>query len=1136
MALTLILGASGAGKTEWMYQKALETADRRKKATVLFIVPEQFSLQTMEDLIVRSTSKSMSNIEVLSFLRLSYRVFAELSVSTGELLTDIGKSLILKRVLEQTADKLRLFASNRKKAGFLDELKSLISEFYQYEITPEMLEEMAEREETDPVLKKKLSELSLLLSEFQKRTEGKYCPTETVSDRLAEVIGESALMKECYVFLDGYTGFTPSQYSLLSRLLSGARETYLTLTTEAEALSEQAEYGLFALTQRTKRTVIGLAENVNCPVSELLLEKCKRTPGLDALERGIFRYPAPKPVSCNGEVLLYEKKNRDEEAAFVAADIAKRVRNGRLHYRDFAVITGDLEDYKDRIAGECEKAGIPVFADCAENITHNALFELIRAVLKNAAQNFSYDSIFRYLKNPLTDYTVEETSELENYCLGCGIRGESGWRREWNYRYRTNRELPLTKINALRARVHEELAEVSAHLNGICSVEERTRILYEFLDRTDVENKLREIANRYEQQGQTAEASEYSKLFTFVTDLFDRFVELLGTEEMPLSEYMDLLETGFSKCSLGRIPQGSDVVVIGDLTRTRLSKIKVLYLVGANEGVTPPAIGSGGLISETERDYLKGKQLFLAPGEKEALYTEQLYLYSVLTKPQNGLILTYSRVSADGTALQPSWFLSKIGAVFTDFSVQKEEEFGTGQILQNDQGRRFLLEGLREFAAGTEPKSSAFWELFSRMFRDNPNEARSLLRTAFYGNTAGKLTGETAQRLYGALLLGSVSRLEKYASCAFAHFALYGLSLEERAEYRVNAPDMGTLYHAALEIFTRKLREDGISWHALTPELEEKYCEAALGEAAEGFENGVFFGNKRNGYLLVRARRILTRAIERLQKQMTGSRFEPEHCEQIFEQTSRFLSLNGKIDRYDLCNEDGVWYLRVMDYKSGNVTLDLAKLYYGLQVQLEVYLSAAQRQTQKERGVIPEPAGMFYFPLADPFIPRDEKDAKKVSDSLLPQGMLNSDPKAVAVLDTSLADGTGSLKPDTVSKLLPAATDKAGKLKGKQTADREAFELVTEYVYSKLDEEAKEIFDGNIAEAPFVMAKENACKYCTLHSICGFDGRLPEYKARKIPAMKTEEAMEAIREKLRPTEEQSLSPEMENGKEATENG
>ena len=131
MALTFILGASGAGKTEWMYQSILRTAKEHPERTVLVIVPEQFSLQTMQDLIIRSEIKSMSNIEVLSFLRLSYRVFEELGIVPGELLTDIGKSLLVKRVVNRFAGELRMFAANVKKAGFIDEMKSLISEFYQ---------------------------------------------------------------------------------------------------------------------------------------------------------------------------------------------------------------------------------------------------------------------------------------------------------------------------------------------------------------------------------------------------------------------------------------------------------------------------------------------------------------------------------------------------------------------------------------------------------------------------------------------------------------------------------------------------------------------------------------------------------------------------------------------------------------------------------------------------------------------------------------------------------------------------------------------------------------------------------------------------------------------------------------------
>ncbi len=1119
MALTFILGASGAGKTEWLYKNILKTAEEHPERTVLVIVPEQFSLQTMKDLIMRSETKSMSNIEVLSFLRLSYRVFEELNVEAKELLSDVGKSLLIKRVLNRFAGELRLFASNVKKAGFLDEMKSLLSEFYQYGITPEGLRAMLETAKDEPVLQKKLSDIAVVYEGFAEAVEGKYLPTETVFDVLAGVVDRSALFRDCDVFFDGFTGFTPSQYGLLTKLLQKAGHCYMTLTADREAAASPApEHGLFYLTLHTKEVVGRLAKEAGCPVDCLLLPEKGELPrfagkkALLALEKGLFRYPLPHKATCGNEIAIYVKSNRAAEAAFVAADIARTVRKDGIRYGSVAVVTGDVAGYGELLLTECQRAGVPAFLDSKRKIFHNPCITLVRAVLQNALTGYSHDAVFRYLKSGLTGFSTEEVAALENYCLACGIRGERMWRSEWKYRYRTGRKLDMDALNRARSRVYEALSGVTKGLTEKKTVGERTRVLYEFLEREQAEETLRQLAERFEEKGDLVRSAEYRQVYRQVLELFDRFAELLDREELSLREYAELMETGLRECKVGIVPPSTDCVVIGDITRTRLSEIDVLYLVGVNEGVTPAQSGGGGLLSEAERELLKERKVELAPTRKEAAYTEQFYLYSMLTKPKQRLVLTYSRLSAEGQALQPSYFIRRITELFSNLTVREEEKDAYLFLLQNDEGRGYLLDGIRRFAAEGGVEDSAFWELYRQaMHRDEPG-TRRLLETAFFGNSAKNMSEDAAKRLYGSILYGSVTRLEKYAACAFAHFLQYGLSLEERTQYKASAPEIGTLYHTALELFTKKVRDEGLSWHTVSREERERLCTASLNEAVETFENGVFAGNRRNEYLIVKAKRVLLKTVEMLQEQIRGSKFEPEHCEAVFEHTAKYLALHGKIDRYDLCRNEGKWYLRVVDYKSGTKKFDLAELYYGLQVQLEVYLAAAMRQATEEHGAAPCPAGMFYFHIEDPFLPREKYSEAAVQEAFRPDGLFNRTPSAVTALDVSLRAENGGLKPSEVSKLIFAETDKEGTLK---TASRgiseEGFYDLTNYVYAKLEQEAEEILAGTAEAKPYRYKKTTPCGYCAYRTVCGFDNRLPEFSYRELPELKQEELWEKLR-------------------------
>jgi len=698
---------------------------------------------------------------------------------------------------------------------------------------------------------------------------------------------------------------------------------------------------------------------------------------------------------------------------------------------------------------------------------------------------------------------------LENYCLACGIRGERMWKNEWKYRYRTRLEVDLGYLNTLRERIYKELSGIGKKLTEAKTAGERTRALYEFLAELGVEEKLRETEALFEEKNDLVRAGEYRQVYRKVMEILDHFTELLDTEEMSLREYIELMETALKECKVGVVPTGTDCVVIGDMTRTRLTDIDVLYLAGVNEGVTPTQGSTGGLISEAEREFFKEKHVELAPTGKESIYMEQFYLYAMLTKPRKKLIMTHSRLSAEGQALRQSYFIRRIGELFTTFSVREEEEQSYMSLLRNDMGRTYLLDGLRRFAAEGNIEDAAFWELYRRFAIRDEEETKRLLRTAFFGNPTGSVHEAVAKRLYGAVLYGSVTRMEKYAACAFAHFLQYGLSLEERAQYRVAAPELGNLYHMALELFTKKVRDSGLSWHTLSETEREALCEASLSEAVDSFENGIFGGTNRNAYLVTKAARVLKKTVEMLQEQIKGSLFEPKHCEAVFEHTAKYLSLHGKIDRYDVCYSDDKWYLRVVDYKSGAKKFDLAELYYGLQVQLEVYLAAALRQSAAEDGVVPVPAGMFYFHVEDPFLPREKYSEDAVREAFRPDGVFNRSVSAVSALDVSLRAENGGLKPSETSKLIYAETDKEGQLKANSKGIHEDdFGTLTEFVYHKLEQEAEAILAGDTEAKPYRYKKGTPCEYCSYRTVCGFDNRLPEFSYRDLKELSKEELWE----------------------------
>lgn len=180
-------------------------------------------------------------------------------------------------------------------------------------------------------------------------------------------------------------------------------------------------------------------------------------------------------------------------------------------------------------------------------------------------------------------------------------------------------------------------------------------------------------------------------------ELFDKFVSLLGEEEIALKDYCELLDAGLEEAKVGVIPPSLDQVMIGDVERTRIKNIKALFFVGANDTLLPGNTGVGGLLSECDREQFQKKEISLSPGAKEKIYIQKFYLYLNLTKPTKFLFLSWAKVSGEGKSLRPSYLIQELMRLFPDLKPVDEEEKSWQQCeMTRRTGILRLAEGLRE--------------------------------------------------------------------------------------------------------------------------------------------------------------------------------------------------------------------------------------------------------------------------------------------------------------------------------------------------------------------------------------------------------------------------------------------------------
>ena len=1135
MALQLILGGSGSGKTTYLYDEVIRLSMEHPQEQYFLSVPEQFTMQTQKDIVTRHPNHGTMNIDIVSFARLAYRIFEELAVEQLSVLDDMGKSMVLRKVAAAQKRQLVLFGGQLSKPGFVGQLKSMLSEFYQYGITPEALREMAPSARS-PLLRQKLEDLALVEQSFQEYIEGHYITTEQVLDVLCRLIPESGLIRNSVIALDGYTGFTPVQYRLTELFLVYAKQVYVTVTAD-EAAGIYGKMGIQNLFYMSRQMAVRLSEiaekNQVKKLPDIMLGEQKnrrfaRRPELAWLEQNLFRYGTDSAYTgeATDSIVFFQASNPSGEVSHIVHEIQRLVQEGKARYREIAVITGDLPGYGKEITHQFTQNQIPHFMDDKKNVLDNCLVELIRASLEAVRQDFSYESVMRYLRTGLVSQERTMVDRLENYILAMGIRGGKRFRETWERTYRGAGDLNVTEVNAFKDRVLAPLFAMQERFRQAdLTIAGMTEAVLTLLADCRAEEQLESYQEYFIKIGEHRLAKEYGQVYGLVTELLKRLSDLLGEERVSRKEYLEILDAGFAELKVGVIPAVADRVVVGDITRTRLAHIRVLFFAGVNDGIVPARKERGSLLSDRDRDFLGEHHLELAPTAREESFQQRFYLYLMMTKPSKQLILSWCRTGADGKSRRPSFLIGELRTMFPNAALTDQETQADPEIYSVAEAKQRLSAKLGQYRDGQleqDEENAQFLELY-RWFassKDNQETLRRFMDAAFFVYEQQGISHAVAKALYGEILSGSVTRLEQYAACAYSHFLRYGLELLERKRFELASSDIGTLFHESIDLCFRRVKEKQYDWHTMTNETRDMLVEECVAAVTENYGNTILGSSARNRYLAQRVEQITKRTVWALQQQIKKGDFIPAGFEVSFSAAdnlsamkialseSEALHLRGRIDRMDVCEDGGKVYVKIIDYKSGSTSFDLLALYYGLQLQLVVYMDAVTEMAQHDypdKEVVP--AGILYYNIADPLAekkgqPDPEKIDAEILKKLRMNGLVNSELEVVRHLDRTIEKES-----DVIPVVLKDGEVQAGR---SSVANRERFARLSQFVHRKLKEAGQEILDGEIGVAPYKNGQRTACDYCPYHAVCGFDRKTSGYEFNRWKNRKTEEIWEEI--------------------------
>jgi len=1115
-----LFGRAGSGKSHYILEEMKKALVETEQELIL-IVPDQFTLQAERDLIEKMELPGIMRIQVLSFTRLAQRVFSEVGGTTRRHINDQGKQMIIRKIIDESEKELRIYKKGAQQEGFISKLSELLCELKQQTILPQELIQGTSSMETDSMLQDKLLDIAYIYEQFNQYLEGKYLDTEDYINLLIEKIEEASFLRHCRIWIDGFHSFTAQSYQVMEKLMAQAQEVTIALTMPPMPGDQDGD--LFKVSEETYQKLHELALEQGIAEERINMEQRayigKRSEEMTHIERELYAYPYRVYEEESLEkIRIFAGNNLHTEVENAAAQILSLVRDKNYRWRDIALVSNDMENYGLLVERVFQEYGIPYFLDQKKSIMNNPIVECILSALEIIRRGYRYEDVFRYLKAGFSGLTVEAYEILENYVLRYGIQGN-----RWTEAFTRGDEKQLKGLEESRIKFIEPIRKLEKKIKGKKTAEEITRGLYEFLIDLDVNKQLEGWIETLRDQGQYAYVLENAQLWNILMNTFDQMVEIMGKQFITLKEYIRILDAGFSSLELGIIPTTIDQVLVGNIQRSKSHDIKALFVIGVNDGILPMGKGEEGILSDEEKRVIKEKGLLLRSDHEGKAAEEKFLIYSAFSKPSDYLWISYALADQEGKALRPSILIDRIKKLFKGLSVESDIIYDEGKQLQligtQNSTFKYLVENLRKYIDG-KPMADLWWDVYRWYYEQEDWCSRRdlVVEGFFHSNQENYLASQHARQLYKLPIRSSVSRLEQFVNCPFAHFVKYGLRPKERIQYKVEAPDIGELFHDSMKKFTEKLQAQSISWRDLDREQSDAVIDSIIDEMVPDYGDGVLLSTHRYKYLVQRLKRVSRRAVWTLTDHIKRGSFEPIGYEVGFGQGEAYppieveltdgekIYLEGRIDRVDAYEDEEGSYMKIIDYKSGSKNFDLSEVYYGLQLQLMIYLDAMLTHHKHPQNKPVKPAGIFYFKIDDPMVKTDERIVetieKEIRKKLKLKGLVLKDVQIVRHMDREIE---GS------SEILPVSLGKTQEFhKWSSVLSHEGFHAVLKHVRNLVKEITGEIIKGNIRIEPCKNGKYTACSFCSYQGICQFDSLLEDNRYKQIKKMKDDQIMQIL--------------------------
>lgn len=1108
--LKIYYGKAKSGKTHQVFSDILDLHRKADDGSALYlIVPEQFTLEAEKQLIDQSGIEGFLGIEVVSFKRLAHKVFEEVGRPHGVKITDMGQVMLLRKLFLNHQETLVLYKNMAHKFGFLQKCLDVIKELKQNRISPSDVLGMIDKFEDYPILKHKMSDIQVVFSAYELEKEKNYFDDEDFYEFLAEGLNQSQKIEQAAFWIDGFDSFTTQEFEIIKLLADKSKGLTLTLCTEG-----LDQGGIFDHTNTFYRRLKNYALESGIPYEDVYFQRENKAGIIEHIAENIMTYPFRRTKHNGGDIGIFIADNRLNEVESCASKILELVRSGAYTWQDFAVITNELDGYSLGIRRIFDEYEIPYFLDVKAQATQHPIVHLIESYLNLYVDDFSAVAMSRFLKTGFFDDRILSVSAFELYVTQFGIRKKHIF-EPFDKDY-----VDMDGINALRATManlyQPDLDHQKVTVKGAVSA------LFNMMIELGVKEQMDLKVQQFVDQGALDQAQIFSQIWNTCIQMFDQLVELMGEEQMTLADVSDILISGFDAMEVGLLPLNQNHVLIGSIDRSRSHPIKVLFFLGLNDGIVPENASDKQLILDSEKAIFSEMGLKLVSDSKVFANKEQFNLYFALTRPSERMYFSYARSDAEGGALRPSYLVSKLIKMVDGIQIfdDRLQDGIVPNVIASVKGtQKHLSVSMRKIVDGF--KSENAWDMTYLWYALNkPEQATWILEGLAHQNLVKQLRKNTVQHIYDMPLKTSVSRLEQYVQCPFKFFVESGLKPLPQKKYELSAPDIGVLFHSALEIFGKRIAESELQWHLLSKAMGDDLVEEIIDEITQ---NELFNSKFQYQYLVKKLKRVTKKAVWTLTQQLNSGAFVPEAFEVAFGDDTKqappiIVALNngeklfirGVIDRLDSVMIDGKKYIRIIDYKSGKKDLNLSEIYHGLQMQLMVYLSACVDNPQAFRADDLYPAGAFYFKIDDPMIESTDEIIEVIEEKMATElkldGIVLDNVKVLESFDSELFN-TGKSNVIQVKLKQDGTYSKESKL-----ISESDFELLIDHVKKTVTHIGDALMEGHIDISPCKINQYVSCQFCDFKALCQFDKQFSGNQYRKIKPLKNDEVILKLKE------------------------